>query len=93
MINALEAGLDCIEHGEFLIPGKVAEYGEGISSSGIMEYDPAVAERFAQQGRSSATRSRPAATTPWSSCGRRRTTSGSPPSRRRGAMRSRPTTT
>jgi len=50
MINALEAGLDCIEHGEFLIPGKVAEYGEGISSSGIMEYDPAVAERFAQQG-------------------------------------------
>ena len=50
MINALEAGLDCIEHGEFLIPGKVVEYGEGISSSGIMEYDPAVAERFAQQG-------------------------------------------
>ena len=50
MVNALEAGLDCIEHGEFLIPGKVVEYGEGISSSGIMEYDPAVAERFAQQG-------------------------------------------
>ena len=50
MINALEAGLDCIEHAEFLIPGKVVEYGGGISSSGIMEYDPAVAERFASQG-------------------------------------------
>ena len=50
MVNALEAGLDCIEHGEFLIPGEVVEYGEGISSSGIMEYDPAVTERFAQQG-------------------------------------------
>ena len=50
MVNALEAGLDCIEHGEFLIPGKVVEYGEGISSSGVMEYDPAVAERFAQRG-------------------------------------------
>jgi imidazolonepropionase-like amidohydrolase len=50
MINALEAGLDCIEHAEFLIPGKVVEYGGGVSSSGIMEYDPAVTERFASQG-------------------------------------------
>jgi imidazolonepropionase-like amidohydrolase len=50
MINALDAGLDCVEHAEFLIPGKVVEYGGGVSSSGIMEYDPAVAERFARQG-------------------------------------------
>jgi imidazolonepropionase-like amidohydrolase len=50
MVNALDAGLDCIEHAEFLVPGRVVEYGGGISSSGIMEYDPAVAERFSRQG-------------------------------------------
>jgi hypothetical protein len=50
MINALDAGLDCVEHGEFLIPGQVVEYGGGISSSGIMEYDARVAERFYRQG-------------------------------------------
>jgi imidazolonepropionase-like amidohydrolase len=49
MVNALDAGLDCIEHAEFLVPGQIVEYGEGVSSSGIMEYDPRVAERFLRQ--------------------------------------------
>jgi imidazolonepropionase-like amidohydrolase len=49
MLNALEAGLDCIEHAEFLVPGQVVEYGGGVSSSGIMEYDPRVTERLLRQ--------------------------------------------
>ena len=49
MINALDAGLDCIEHGEFLIPGRVVEYGAGVSSSGVMEYDERVTERLLRQ--------------------------------------------
>src|SRR5262245_55370665 len=97
MINALEAGLDCIEHGEFLIPGKVVQYGGGISSSGIMEYDPAVARPLPSgspsRARSSATRSRPAATTRWSNCARRPTTSASRPWRQRDGTPSSPITT
>jgi imidazolonepropionase-like amidohydrolase len=50
MINALEAGLDCIEHAEFLVPGDVVEYGAEVSSSGIMQYDPRVTERILTQG-------------------------------------------
>jgi len=50
MINALEAGLDCIEYGEFLVPGDIVEYGAGVSSSGIMQYDPHVTERILTQG-------------------------------------------
>jgi imidazolonepropionase-like amidohydrolase len=49
MINALEAGLDCIEHAEFLVPGDIVEYGAGVSSSGIMQYDPRVTERILRQ--------------------------------------------
>jgi imidazolonepropionase-like amidohydrolase len=49
MLNALDAGLDCIEHAEFLVPGHVVEYGGGVSSSGVMEYDPRVTERLLQQ--------------------------------------------
>lgn len=49
MINALDAGLDCIEHAEFLIPGHVVEYGAGVSSSGVMEYDERVTERLLRQ--------------------------------------------
>ncbi len=49
MVNALEAGLDCIEHAEFLVPGPVVEYGGGVSSSGVMEYDERVAERLLRQ--------------------------------------------
>ena len=50
MINALDAGLDCIEHAEFLVPGGIVEYGTGRSSSGVMEYDPRVTERILSQG-------------------------------------------
>jgi imidazolonepropionase-like amidohydrolase len=50
MINALDAGLDCIEHGEFLVPGSVVEYGAGVASSGVMEYDERVTERLLHQG-------------------------------------------
>lgn len=49
MINALDAGLDCIEHAEFLVPGHIAEYGGGVSSSGLMEYDERVTERLLRQ--------------------------------------------
>jgi imidazolonepropionase-like amidohydrolase len=49
MINALDAGLDCIEHAEFLVPGQIAEYGGGVSSSGLMEYDERVTERLLRQ--------------------------------------------
>jgi imidazolonepropionase-like amidohydrolase len=49
MLNALDAGLDCIEHAEFLVPGQVVEYGGGVSSSGMMEYDPRVTERLLRQ--------------------------------------------
>lgn len=50
MINAIEAGLDCIEHAEFLVPGAIAEYGAGLASSGVMEYDARVADRLLESG-------------------------------------------
>lgn len=50
MLNAVEAGLDCIEHGEFLVPGEVVEYGGGIASSGVMQYDPRVTEKLLEAG-------------------------------------------
>jgi imidazolonepropionase-like amidohydrolase len=50
MINAVEAGLDCIEHAEFLVPGPIVEYGAGLASSGIMQYDPRVADQLLQAG-------------------------------------------
>lgn len=46
MINAVEAGLDCIEHAEFLVPGDLVEYGSGIVRSGKMEYDPRVTSQL-----------------------------------------------
>lgn len=50
MVNALEAGLDCIEHAEFLVPGDIAEYGQGIATSGVMSYDPRVTEQILEAG-------------------------------------------
>src|SRR5205823_14081345 len=50
MLNAVEAGLDCIEHAEFLVPGEIVEYGAGVASSGIMRYDEAVADRLLGSG-------------------------------------------
>jgi len=50
MINAIDAGLDCIEHAEFLVPGAIVEYGAGLPSSGVMEYDSRVADRLLESG-------------------------------------------
>lgn len=50
MENALDAGLDCIEHAEFLEPGGMLEFGAGVASSGLMVYNPAVTERIHKQG-------------------------------------------
>jgi imidazolonepropionase-like amidohydrolase len=46
MLYAVAAGLDCIEHGEFLVPGEVAEYGAGLPNRGVMQYDPRVTEQL-----------------------------------------------
>src|SRR4029453_4645544 len=50
MINAVDAGLDCIEHAEFLVPSEIVEYGAGVASSGVIAYDPAVTERLLEAG-------------------------------------------
>jgi imidazolonepropionase-like amidohydrolase len=50
MVNAVEAGLDCIEHAEFLVPGEIAEYGQGIASSGVIAYDPRVTQQLLEAG-------------------------------------------
>jgi imidazolonepropionase-like amidohydrolase len=50
MINAVEAGLDCIEHAEFLTPGEIREYGTGIASSGVMRYDERVTDQLLRAG-------------------------------------------
>lgn len=46
MIRSLDAGLDCIEHGEFLIDAPLKDFGHGIARAGRMEYDPAVTDRM-----------------------------------------------
>jgi len=50
MINAVDAGLDCIEHAEFLVPREIVEYGAGLASSGVIAYDPAVTVRLLNAG-------------------------------------------
>lgn len=50
MKNAVEAGLDCIEHAEFLVPGEMVEMGPGVASSGVMKYDPKVTEQILDGG-------------------------------------------
>lgn len=50
MVNAVEAGLDCIEHAEYLVPGEMMEFGGGVASSGRMVYDPAVTDRLLESG-------------------------------------------
>ncbi len=50
MVYALEAGLDCIEHAEFLVPGEIVEYGSGIASRGVMRYDERVTEEIVRKG-------------------------------------------
>jgi imidazolonepropionase-like amidohydrolase len=50
MINAVDAGLDCIEHAEFLMPGEIVEYGGGVASSGVMQYDERVTDQLLEAG-------------------------------------------
>ncbi len=50
MLNAVEAGLDCIEHGEFLVPGEVMEYSGAVAKSGVMQYDPRVTDKLLEAG-------------------------------------------
>jgi imidazolonepropionase-like amidohydrolase len=50
MVNAMDAGLDCIEHGEFLVPAPMKDYGSGVAAAGVMQYDPAVAARLIESG-------------------------------------------
>lgn len=52
MERALEAGLDCIEHAEFLVaPDKVNHHlGSGRVPPGRFDYDPALAERLLKRG-------------------------------------------
>lgn len=46
MEYAVEAGLDCIEHGEFLVPGGTPPLGTGTIGVGVMEYDVVLARRI-----------------------------------------------
>lgn len=44
--NAVEAGSDCVEHAEFLVPAPIREFGPGVASAGTMVYDPSITERL-----------------------------------------------
>lgn len=46
MENALAAGLDCIEHAEFLVPSAVYDPDTPMNARGEMRYDPALTERI-----------------------------------------------
>ena len=51
MIYAVEAGLDCIEHAEFLVESDVLETGSGVAAKpGRVEYDRAVTEQILESG-------------------------------------------
>jgi imidazolonepropionase-like amidohydrolase len=48
--NAIGAGLDCIEHAEFLVPTDVERFPEFGTFGGTWEYDPALGKRMADEG-------------------------------------------
>ena len=48
--DAVEAGLDCIEHAEFLIPAPMTHHGHGLGATGEMRYDPKVGARMKEEG-------------------------------------------
>jgi imidazolonepropionase-like amidohydrolase len=50
MTRAIEAGLDCIEHGEFLTRSPMTQYGSGIAASGQMTYDPKITDQLLESG-------------------------------------------
>jgi imidazolonepropionase-like amidohydrolase len=50
MVLAVAAGVDCIEHAEFLVPGAMLEHGKGLAASGIMKYDGKVTDLILEAG-------------------------------------------
>src|SRR5205085_1267644 len=50
MERALEAGLDRMEHAEFLVPPEEVTLGSGVTPTGLMRYDERLAERMLQRG-------------------------------------------
>ncbi|KWX68485.1 amidohydrolase family protein [Mycobacterium sp. NAZ190054] len=48
--NAIDAGLDCIEHADFLVPGEPVSFGQGITGHGRMVYDGRVADKMLRAG-------------------------------------------
>jgi imidazolonepropionase-like amidohydrolase len=48
--NAIEAGLDCIEHGEFLVPSESDAFDDFGSWAGSMEYDAELGARLVESG-------------------------------------------
>lgn len=51
MMNAIDAGLDCVEHGEFLVRSPMNDYGDaGIASSALMSYDASITDKMLTTG-------------------------------------------
>ncbi len=50
MVNAVRAGLDCIEHAEFLVPPPENAPGVGPAPHWASEYDPHLTEQMLKQG-------------------------------------------
>jgi imidazolonepropionase-like amidohydrolase len=50
MANAVEAGLDCIEHAEFLVPPTGNALGTGVMRAGVSEYDGRLTARMLERG-------------------------------------------
>lgn len=51
MVNAIDAGLDCLEHGEFLVRSTMNNYGDdGIAPSAFMQYDASITEKMLTSG-------------------------------------------
>jgi imidazolonepropionase-like amidohydrolase len=46
----VEAGLDCIEHAEYLVAREVAEPGDGAPGQAAVQYDPRLTDRLLQAG-------------------------------------------
>jgi len=50
MVRAVAAGVDCIEHAEFLVPGEMTSHGRGLAPTGVMQYDRHVTDSILKAG-------------------------------------------